>query len=120
MPKYIGKRVTKAQWKDAHGSKLTRYRQKNYVGAHARTRATSTLLAKVAYVSLPFVFVTGPIAGDNDFTYSAGFSRFDFEKLPAASTTVFGINSTPLWDRIRPLFEEYAVTGFKLEFIPSN
>lgn len=33
---------------------------------------------------------------------------------------VYGINSPPLWARTSRLFEEYAVKGFRFEYIPSN
>lgn len=45
------------------------------------------------------------------------FSRFDYSGIVA---NVYGINDPPLWARTAPLFEEYAVTGFKLEYIPTN
>jgi len=49
------------------------------------------------------------IAGPSDFT--ALFSRFDFAGLV---TTNFGINSSPMFNNLAKIFEEYAVTGFRL------
>lgn len=77
-----------------------------------------TLLSKVQYCDFALALAIQPpgIPGPNvDATYV--FSRFDFEGIVQS---VYGINSTPLWPRVSPLFEEYAVKGFRFEYIPSN
>lgn len=55
------------------------------------------------------------VTGDVEQTHC--FARYDYAGLVA---NVFGINSAPLWPKIAPLFEEYSVTGFRLEYIPGN
>lgn len=44
-----------------------------------------------------------------DFT--ALFARYDFAGL---ISTNFGINSSPMFGNLAKIFEEYAVTGFRL------
>ena len=43
----------------------------------------------------------------------------DWASLVPGSTQ-YGINTPPLWRRASPLFEEYAVKGFRFEYIPTN
>ena len=45
------------------------------------------------------------------------FSRFDNEGIIGPN---FGFNSAPLWSKIRNVFEEYAIKGFRLEYLPTN
>lgn len=45
------------------------------------------------------------------------FSRFDWSGI---ISNVIGFNSAPLWDKIKRVFEEYAIKGFRLEWIPTN
>lgn len=46
------------------------------------------------------------------------FSRFDYEDLN--NTTTYGINTSTRWDQVVRNYEEYAVTGFKVKWIPSG
>lgn len=58
----------------------------------------------------------GRVQGQN-FEQKLAFSRYDFGGIVQ---NVNGFNNTPLWPRASALFEEYAVTGFRFEYIPSN
>ena len=57
------------------------------------------------------------INGTGETIYA--FSRMDWASLVPGSTQ-YGINTPPLWARADRLFEEYAVKGFRLEYIPTN
>ena len=76
----------------------------------------NNLLVKSQYCDFAMSFVREMKPQDVGFTTEV-FSRFDFQGLV---TNVWGINSPPLWARAAPLFEEYAVKGLTLEWLPSN
>lgn len=45
------------------------------------------------------------------------FARYDWEGIIGDN---YGFNSAPLWAKIRNVFEEVAVKGFRLEWLPTN
>jgi len=45
------------------------------------------------------------------------FSRFDYKGIIA---NVIGINSPPRWTQVRKNYEEYAVKGLSVKWIPTN
>lgn len=57
--------------------------------------------------------IAGATAGQNDYT----FSRFDYQGIIA---NVIGINSPPRWAQVKRNYEQYAVTGFAVKFVPAN
>lgn len=45
------------------------------------------------------------------------FSRYDYAGVVVG---VYGVNTPHRFDQVKKNYEEYAVTGFKLKYIPSN
>ena len=113
MPKsHIGKRVRKYYDKE-------KYKQRRMPASFSlRSRASRTLLGKVHYYEIPMTMVISNEDSAGPVTFRKGFSRFNFKDLD--NTTVFGINSPPIWARAITMFDEYAITGFRIEYIPSN
>lgn len=77
------------------------------------------LLVKSQYCDfdLTQVFELTSGVGLNPVITQKVFTRYDFGGIVQQ---VEGFNSAPLWTRIRRVFEEYAVKGFRLEYIPTN
>lgn len=76
------------------------------------------MLKKTQYVDFQLVqtWPVGRVTAEN-YPFVLAFSRYDYGGIIAS---VNGFNNTPLWPRVKPLFEEYAITGFRFEYIPSN
>lgn len=45
------------------------------------------------------------------------FSRYDYSGIVSAN---YGVNSAPRWAAVHSNYEQYAVTGFALKWIPTN
>lgn len=113
MPgKMVAKRTKKAKAKTyAKSMRLYRNMPRSFPKA-------SNLLIKSQYCDfelthlVPMEAVSGQ-AQERTFV----FSRYDWSGIVQS---VVGFDSAPLWTRIRRVFEEYAVKGFRLEYIPTN
>lgn len=46
------------------------------------------------------------------------FSRYDYEGLFSQSN--YGVNSGPRWAAVKKNYEQYAVTGLKVKYIPTG
>ena len=78
-----------------------------------------TLLQKVPYVDLKLdqMINVAPSSQGTGIVSTYVFSRMDFGGI---ISQVIGINNPSGWSRAANFFDEYAVTGFRLEWIPSN
>jgi len=113
MPrKILSKRKTKS---DRSGWLARQRVQRNLPVSYPRP---SNMLVKSQYCDfeMPLLVPIQAVAGI-DVERSTTFSRYDFGGIIAS---VWGFNNSPLWRRIRTVFEEYAVKGFRLEWIPGN
>lgn len=61
--------------------------------------------------------VFGSLQGQQEASRTYVFSRFDFAGLVA---DVYGVDSCQRFDRVKGNYEQYAVNGFKFEFIPTT
>ena len=78
-----------------------------------------TLLGKSQYCDfeLTSLFELTSGVGLNPVITQKVFSRYDYGGIVQS---VEGFNSAPIWLRLLRVFEEYAIKGFRLEYIPTN
>lgn len=103
---------------DKHRSRKSSYQGRMMYKFNKSNPRADTLLKKTQYVDFQLVqtWPVGRVTAEN-YPFVLAFSRYDYGGIIAS---VNGFNNTPLWPRVKPLFEEYAITGFRFEYIPSN
>ena len=57
-----------------------------------------------------------PATGDN----AAVFARFDYSGLFPGASQIAGVNDSPRFVELAPLYREFAITGLKIEIVPAN
>lgn len=80
----------------------------------------SNLLSKSQYCDFELTSIVamksrGPITSPQEA--SVCFPRFDYGNV---NNELYGFDSSPLWDRLVRVFEEYAIKGFRMEYLPTN
>ena len=109
--KYHRKRSVKRHGKSAM------YKMQPYRPATSIPR-TPTLLKKVGYANFKLHYLKDIFTDEASFTLKYNWSRMDYANLNGLE--VMGFNLSPVWPRIKFMFEEYAITGMRIQYIPSN
>ncbi len=82
---------------------------------------TSTLLKQTVYASFKCHSLKDIYTELDSTTLTFNWSRMDYGGLGSPTALdVQGFNQTPVWPRIKMMFEQYAVTGMRIQYIPSN
>lgn len=79
---------------------------------------TDTLLAKVQYCNFKLTVVIPIVGSQQAPLFVAVFHRYDYASV--GQPEIHGLNKASLFTSISKIFEEYAVTGFRLDFTPAS
>lgn len=98
-----------------YGKKRSRsVRRRRYKRRYKNTALRRVRVYKEKLKGLVEVRATQSAYNTEDYT----FSRFDYDNLNAS--IVYGINSSERWPKLYSDYEEYAVTGVKIKWVPSG
>lgn len=116
MVPYRPRRAFKKASRYSHARKMRLY--KNMPVSIPRP---GTLLSKSQYCDFELVTLV-PLITNGDQTevrtVTRTFARFNYGT--GSATQLYGFNQADMWNRIARVFEEYAIKGMRLEYVPTN
>lgn len=87
-------------------------------GRRSRRMPSNTLLKQMRYFKHKLVgLVPVQLGGGNGNRSNVIFARYDYAGIIGSN---YGINSPARWAQVAKNYEQYAVTGFKVKYIPTS